>query len=212
MELYMKKINFLLIILITLSSTLFASDISFNGGYTKISMKEGLESITLENPAFVEIDNLSLSATKISLLGKNYDTIQCEGKVKIYDSEKGLTILCQSLFFDRIENIISIVGGVEIDDTTNKLHSTALQLEYDIDKGKMDMSVEVNLLHIADDTVMKCSCDTLSYDRENNSLVLLGNSSVNWQDDEYRAEAISVDMESNEISLEGSIEGTIKNN
>lgn len=207
----MKKIKTLLL-LIFISASLFASDISFNGGYTKISMKEGLESITLENPAFVSIDNLTLSANKISLIGKDYNTIQCEGKVEINDIERGITILCQSLFFDRSTNTISIVGGVEIDDTTNSLHATALQLEYDIDKGKMDMSVEVNLLHIANDSVMKCSCDSLLYDRENNFLVLLGNSTVNWNNDEYRAEAISVDMDNNEISLEGSIEGTIQNN
>jgi lipopolysaccharide export system protein LptA len=206
----MKRIKLILLLLI-ISLELFASNISFKGGYTKISMKEGLESITLENPAFVEVDSLTLSATKISLLGKAYDKIQCEGKVEIVDSEKGLTILCQSLFYDRTSNIISIVGGVEIDDTINSLHSTSLQLEYDIDKGKMDMSVEVKLLHIADDAVMKCSCDTLLYDREGNSLVLLGNSTVNWKNDEYRAEAISVDMENNEITLEGSIEGTITN-
>jgi lipopolysaccharide export system protein LptA len=208
----MKKIKLILLILLTLSPSLFASNISFNGGYTKISMQEGLESITLENPAFVEIDNLTLSATKISLLGKDYDKIQCEGKVKIVDLEKGLTILCQSLFFDRTSNIISIVGGVEIDDTINELHSTSLQLEYDIDKGTMDMSVEVKLLHIADNSVMSCSCDTLRYNRDKNSLVLLGNSTVNWKNDEYRAEAISVDMENNEIALEGSIKGTIRNN
>lgn len=207
----MKKIKLILLILFTLSFPLFASNISFNGGYTKISMQEGLESITLENPAFVEVDNLTISATKITLLGKNYDKIQCEGKVKIVDEEKGLTILCQSLFFDRTANTISIVGGVEIDDTTNNLHSTALQLEYDINKGTMDMSVEVKLLHIADDSVMSCTCDTLRYDREGNSLVLLGNSTVDWKKDKYRAEAISVDMENNEISLEGSIEGTIRN-
>jgi len=198
----MKRIKLILLLLI-ISLELFASNISFKGGYTKISMKEGLESITLENPAFVEVDSLTLSATKISLLGKAYDKIQCEGKVEIVDSEKGLTILCQSLFYDRTSNIISIVGGVEIDDTINSLHSTSLQLEYDIDKGKMDMSVEVKLLHIADDAVL--------YDREGNSLVLLGNSTVNWKNDEYRAEAISVDMENNEITLEGSIEGTITN-
>lgn len=207
----MKKIKILLL-LIFISASLFASDISFNGGYTKISMKEGLESITLENPAFVSIDNLTLSANKISLIGKEYNTIQCEGRVEINDIGRGITILCQSLFFDRSTNTISIVGGVEIDDTTNSLHATALQLEYDIEKGKMDMSVEVNLLHIANDSVMKCSCDSLLYDRENNFLVLLGNSTVNWNNDKYRAEAISVDMDNNEISLEGSIEGTIQNN
>lgn len=208
----MKKIKLILLILLTIAPSLYASSISFNGGYTKISMQEGLESITLENPAFVEIDNLTLSATKISLLGKDYDKIKCEGKVKIVDNEKGLTILCQSLFFDRTTNLISIVGGVEIDDTINELHATALQLEYDIDQGKMDMSVEVKLLHIADNSVMSCSCDTLRYDRDGKTLVLLGNSTVNWKKDEYRAEAISVNMENNEISLKGSIEGIIRNN
>lgn len=207
----MKKIKFLIVIFI-LCSNLSASAISFNGGYTKISMKEGLESITLENPAYVEIDNLTLEATKISLIGKDYNEIQCEGKVKIIDKEKGLTILCKSLFYDRNSNIISIIGGVEIDDTTNKIHATALQLEYDIDKGIMKMDVEINLIHIADNSIMKCLCDSLTYNRENSSLVLLGNSSVNWKEDNYKAEAISVDLQNNAISLEGSIEGTIKNN
>ncbi|MBK5201222.1 MAG: hypothetical protein JJE21_06780 [Spirochaetaceae bacterium] len=200
-----------LLFIIINSSLLFASSITFNGGYTKISMKEGLESITLENPANVVIDDLSLSATKISLLGKNYDKIQCDGTVVIKDPTKGLTILCNSLFYNRITNIITITGGVEIDDTKNELHSTSQSLEYDIDKKKMTISVEINLLHIADNNVMKCSGDNLIFNRGENTLVLLGNSTVTWKDDEYRAEAISVNMNNNEISLEGSIEGSIKN-
>ena len=207
----MKKIK-LTLLLILLSTSIFASDISFNGGYTKISMKEGLEEITLENPAHVEVDSLSLTANKISLLGESYDKIECTGKVVIVDESKGLTILCTSLFFDRTQNIISIVGGVEIDDTQNNLHATALQLEYNIDKGIMDLSVEINLLHIADDEVMKCTCDTLRFDRTDSSLVMLGNSTVDWKEDNYKAQAISVNMNNNEISLKGSIEGTIKNN
>ncbi len=210
----MKKIRFiyfLFFILISTSASIYASEITFNGGYTKISMREGLESITLENPANVIVDDLSISANKISLLGKDYDQIQCDGKVVIKDDKKGLTILASSLFYNRITNIISIVGGVEIDDTNNELHSTSQSLEYDIDKEKMSLSVEINLLHIADEEIMKCTSDNLIFDREENTLVLLGNSKILWKDDVYKAQAISVNMDNNEISLEGSIEGTIKN-
>jgi lipopolysaccharide export system protein LptA len=214
MEKLMKKIRFiyfLFFILISASASIYSSEITFNGGYTKISMREGLESITLENPANVIVDDLSISATKISLLGKDYDQIQCDGKVVIKDEKKGLTILASSLFYNRITNIISIVGGVEIDDTNNELHSTSQSLEYDIDKEKMSLSVEINLLHIADEEIMKCTSDNLIFDREENTLVLLGNSKILWKDDVYKAQAISVNMDNNEISLEGSIEGTIKN-
>lgn len=193
------------------ASLLFASNISFNGGYTKISMKEGLESIILEDKANVIIDDLSLSANKISLLGKSYDKIESEGNIIIRDEKKGLTILCNSLYYDRTTNIISITGGVEINDSENEIHFTAQSLEYDMDNEKMSFSVEINLLYIADNSLMKGSGDVLIFDRAKNSLVLLGNSKVTWKDDNYRADAIKVDMNNNEISLEGSITGSIKN-
>ena len=47
------------------------------------------------------------------------------------------------------------------------------------------------------------------FDRSKNTLALMSNSLIEWDKDEYRAEVISVDLDSNKIKLEGRIEGTI---
>jgi lipopolysaccharide export system protein LptA len=56
---------------------------------------------------------------------------------------------------------------------------------------------------------MKCNADYLSFDTEQNNLALLGNAKVTYAKDIYDAQAISVDLKDNRITMDGSIRGTV---
>ena len=58
----MKRFLTVLAILILAELTLFASEISFSGGYTKVSMQQGNKSVTLSGGAKVSTDQVDLSA------------------------------------------------------------------------------------------------------------------------------------------------------
>lgn len=204
-----KKNIITLFLLLFFPIFLFASSIEFSGGYTTLSMKEENKKITLSNSANVKIDDLTILADSITLSGDDYNYIECTGNVKFQDSENEITLRCSSLKYYRDKNQIIIDGWVEFDDLKNSIYATATYLEYDTENSILDLSVEVKLLHSSDDDIMKCSCDILRVNLEDKNISLLGNSSVIWQDNTYKANAISINLNNNDISMDGSIEANI---
>jgi lipopolysaccharide export system protein LptA len=49
----------------------------------------------------------------------------------------------------------------------------------------------------------------LTYDRDHKRLQLAGDAVITWNGDVYQAHVITVDLDSEEIQLEGSIKGTV---
>ena len=56
---------------------------------------------------------------------------------------------------------------------------------------------------------MKCSSESVTFDRNSGILSLLGGARVEWKGDSYEAEMITVDTSDNTISLSGRIKWTI---
>jgi lipopolysaccharide export system protein LptA len=56
---------------------------------------------------------------------------------------------------------------------------------------------------------MVCRADTIEFNRETKKLYLIGNSVVEWKGDVYRASSTTVDLDSEEIEMEGTIKGTV---
>jgi len=203
------KIYFTILLLIFLPISLFAASIEFSGGYTTLSMKEDNKKITLSNTANIKIDNLEITAENINLSGNDYNYIECTNNVNFHDSENQLTLRCSSLKYYRDKDQIIVEGWVEIDDLKNSIYATASYMEYDLANSILDLSIEVKLLHSSEDDIMKCSCDILRVDLEDKNISLLGNSKVLYQDNTYKANAISINLNNNDISMDGSIEANI---
>jgi len=204
----MKK-AFLMLACLLLAFPVFADDITFKGGYTKMSMKDGAKEITLGGGGEVHTGSLDLTAKSIVLSGPDYDNVQCTGNVTVIDREKGLTVKSPSITYVRSTRLITIQSWVEIDDTGNEVSASAGGLFYDMDKGIMTMQSHVRLLRAASKGIMTCRCDEMVYDRNNKKLQLTGNAVVDWDGDTYQAHAISVNLDSEEIVMEGAIQGTV---
>ncbi|MCH3916872.1 MAG: hypothetical protein LKE40_05320 [Spirochaetia bacterium] len=188
---------------------LFAEPISFSGGYTQLKMQQDHQVIQLKEGAHVTIGSLSIDADTIEISGKDYALLTCSGTVLVKDSDKGLTIRCNEISYDRSSQIIRVNSFIELDDTSDALHATASGLSYNRGSGKIDLQVAVKLYHDADGKLMKCNADYLSFDTEQNNLALLGNAKVTYAKDIYDAQAISVDLKDNRITMDGSIRGTV---
>lgn len=172
-------------------------------------MREGNQQISLSNGANVKFDNVEITANNITLSGEKYNNIECEGNITFKDNENEITLRCSSLKYNREKNNIVINSWVEIDDLKNNIYSTASYLEYDLENNIIDLLVEVKLLYSDEAEVMKCYCDILRLDLEDKNLSLLGNSKVVWQGNTYKAHAITINLNNNDISMDGSIEADI---
>ncbi|MGD1822004.1 MAG: hypothetical protein ACPKM0_04480 [Pleomorphochaeta sp.] len=206
-----KQIN-IIIILLFINIAAYASNINFNSGYTTLSMQEGNKKVSLSNSAYVQIDDLEITAEQITLSGEDYKYVECVENITFYDRENEITLKCSSLKYNQETQVLVINGWNEINDTKNSIYATSSYLEYNLDAMTLDLMIEVKLLHDSDDKIMKCNSDTLRFDLDNNILSLLGSSKVDWDSNTYQANAMTINLNNNDISMDGNIEANIYTN
>ena len=190
-------------------SLLFSETISFSGGESVLIMREGEKSVSLKNEAVVTTGSIHINADEMTLSGDNWKTISAKGDINISDAERGIEINTESIWFDREEEILVISSWFEIDDTKEELYAQAGSLNYDMKNEKLEMGMQVTLFKIAEGEVMKCTSESVTYDKTSGLLTLKGGAYVVWKGDEYRAQIITVDTKDNTITLSGRIKGTI---
>lgn len=183
--------------------------ITFKGGYTKAVMKEGRQVITLSQGAVVVVGNTVFEADTIELSGDNYRYVSGTGNIRITDTANGLSISATELSYDRQEKTLTVEGWVEIQDFTNEVIATGAYLSYAETTGILLLQIEAKLSRHTDSGPMICRADSILYDRNSLMLALTGNSSVYWKGNLYESNSTSVDLEREEIVLEGTIRGTV---
>lgn len=198
----------LTIIILTLSLfSLAASEISFSGGYTRIDMQEGNRRVILSGGARVSTDSVELTSESIELYGENYRYVTCSGDVRCTESDKGISFTCPDLIYDRTDGIVRSDSWIEIQDTEHEVALSGAWFEYDMGRRLMKLQMMAKILKVTDEGLMVCRADSIEYDGENNTVSLKGNANVTWNNDTYRAAMIVVDLNTNAISLYGTISG-----
>lgn len=206
----MRRMSATLALLCLIAFTLFgASEITFSGGSTRMSMQEGRQTITLSTGARITSGTVELTADQITLRGTDFRYVDCIGSVTLTDTERGITLISQSLFYDREEESIYIEGYLELDDGVNEVHASAFLLDFALEQGEVLLQAEVRLYKHTSSGVMACKADVLRFDRSKRQLELNGSATVDWDGDKYEAQRITVDLDTEEIAMDGSIKGVI---
>lgn len=205
----MKKLIFLCL-LIT-GSRLFAEKISFSAG--KMSGQAGNSSTTttLEGNATVKTESIEISAESLTLSGDDYRKIDASGNVSGKNLETKMEFECESLEYDRVTKLIILKGNVKLVDTENAVNCGAQIIEYDQNKDIAIMQVQINLTQ--KDNV--CSGSYAVYYKNQQLLEISGNAQVKQGDDTFRAQFITLDLDTQDINLSGNVAGTVtdtKNN
>ena len=186
-----------------------AANLSFSGGKSSLSLKEGKEEVVLSEGAVVNLDDMTITGEKIVLSGEDWRYVECEGSTLIDDTSRGLAIRAVDILYDRQSETLSIGSWFEVNDTQQEITAMGGSMYFDMESEVLELNQQVTLLKITDRGIMECSAESMIYDRNNSSLSLRSNATVNWNGDEYKAEVISVNLENDEIKLEGRIKGTI---
>ncbi len=201
------KMVLLFSLLVTL---LFGGEpISFKGGYTRAVMREGRETILLSQGASVSSGSIHFEAQTIELIGPDARYLVGNGAVKITDTDNNIVINSTGISFDRESEQLLVDGWVEVQDLNNEIIATGAYLAYDRTEGVIKIQIAAKLLHHTDSGPMVCRADTIEFNRESRKLSLIGNSVVEWKGDVYRASSTTVDLDSEEIEMEGTIKGTV---
>ena len=172
-------------------------------------LREGRENVVLSDGATVTVGSMAISADTITLSGDSWRYVSCSGTTSVSDPERGITRRTSGIWYDRSEERILISSWFEIDDTVNEVSATGASLEYRLSDERLQMDKSVSLQKSTDSGIMRCQAESVIFSRDENTLTLRGNASVNWGGDRYGAEVISVDLDTDSISLEGRITGNI---
>ncbi|PIE03930.1 MAG: hypothetical protein CSA76_06920, partial [Spirochaetales bacterium] len=121
------------------------------------------------------------------------------------DKEKDIAIGCGRFEYDRETGIIHFRRQVEFTDESQNLviRCEAMDLLEKEDIVIMQMAVRL----IQDDIV--CRGEFATFNRAQNTLAISGRPVVWRGEDEYRANRITVNLDTDDISLEGTVSGAL---
>ena len=195
--------------ILLLSICLSATNLSFSGGKSSLSLKEGKEEVILSDGAVVNLDDMTIKGERIVLSGTDWRYVRCEGSTLVTDTSRGLEIRAVDILYDRENETLSIGSWFEVNDTKEEITAMGGSMYFNMDSEVLELNQQVSLLKITDKGIMECFAESMIYDRNNSTLSLRSGANVKWDGDEYKAEAISVNLEDDSIKLEGRIKGTI---
>jgi lipopolysaccharide export system protein LptA len=171
------------------------------------SRASGREITVLVGNAEVQSDNLLLRANRIEIQGDDNQFIDCSGDVTGLDEEKQISFKSERLRYDRKLKIARLEGNSTLEDRKNEIVTRGRFIEYDDQSEIVVFQVGVRLFK--DDMV--CRSEYAVYRRQEKLLDLSGFPVVFKKEDEFRADRIRVDLDTDDVTMEGAVSGSIKN-
>jgi lipopolysaccharide export system protein LptA len=181
-----------------------ADTFSYSGDSVRATLAKGSERAVLTGHATVRSDDVLISADEIQLLGENFTVAIATGAVHVVDAKRGIDLRAGDLWYDRKAKIARIRGSAEMVDLENEIVVKGGFLE-DRDEEALAI-VQIGVRIFRKDLV--CRAEFAKYWRDKKILELTGMPWVSRKGDEYRAAKITVNLDTEEIVLEGSVQGT----
>jgi len=201
-----KKLFILIIISCSLSQLFSAtSKITFSASSMQGSIKDGRNSTSLTGDAVVTVDTMEIKAERIEIYGKDYRYVKAMGAVKGEDKDKGFNFTSNFMQYDREKEVATFLGSTELNDTKNNVSITSERIEYNQKAETMLMQFDVKILR----KEITCTSMFALYNRKNSALSLTGSPLVTKSKDTFKATRISVNLDTEDISLEGRVSGNV---
>jgi lipopolysaccharide export system protein LptA len=199
---------FCLVLFSRAAALAFAADtFTFKADSMSGSRASGKEITILTGNAEVRSDNLLLRASRIEIQGDDSQFIDCSGSVWGVEEDKDIYFQTDRLRYDRKLKIARLEGNSTLEDKKNEIVARGRFIEYDDEAEVTVFQIAVRLFK--DDMV--CRSEYAVYRRTEKLLDLSGFPVVYKKDDEFRADRIRVDLDTDDVTMEGAVSGSIKN-
>ena len=160
---------------------------------------------TLSGNAYVKTETMEINADNLELSGEDYRFIKADGHINGKNLETNMTFTCDNLSYDRITKIAELKGNVDFQDVENEVRAQAQIIIYDQNEETCVMQIKVNLTQ--KDNV--CTGSYAVYYKTEQLLELSGNAQIKQKDDVFRAQHITLNMDTQEITLGGNVKGSV---
>lgn len=159
----------------------------------------------LSGSAAVNTESMSITADSIELYGEDFRYILAVGSVTGKNPESEMDFTCGRMTYDRETKIATLENGVNLIDIKNEVNASAELIEYNQETEIAVMQISVSLKQ-KDNT---CTASYAIYRKEEQILDMRGNPQVVQGNDTFRAQEISLNLETQEITLDGRVRGSV---
>lgn len=201
----MKKLSVCLILLFTVAAASFAEKIIFSANSMTGKSDDSNGETNLSGNAYIKTESMEIKADRIVLSGEDYRFIKAEGNVTGENSESHMEFTCDTMAFDRTTKIATLEGNVSLVDQENDVKANAQIIEYNQDTDVAVLQIKVNLTQKEN----ICSGAYAVYQKKEQLLELSGNAQIKKNSDTFRAQLITLNMETQDITLDGNVKGSI---
>ncbi len=187
-------------------SLVYAEKITFSAG--TMSGQAGSKNTTtkLSGNAYILTETMEISSDSIELSGEDYRYIKADGNVVGKNLKTNMEFTCANLEYDRESKVASLKGSVKLEDKDNDVKASAQMIEYNQETNIAVLQIGINLTQ--KDNV--CTAAYAVYQKDQQMLELSGNAQIKQNDDTFRAQHITLDMDTQEITLDGNVKGSVK--
>ena len=203
----MRVVSFFSLFLAAAATTAWGDVFTFRADRASGGRATGREVTVLTGNAEVRSDKLLLRADIIEIHGTDNRFVDCTGNVRGHEEDKDIIFITDRLRYDRTLKIARLEGNSTMEDRKNELVARGRFIEYDDENEIAVMQISVRLFK--DNLV--CRSEYALYNRGEDTLVLSGFPVVFKKEDEYRADRIRVDLDTDDVIMEGDVKGSIKN-
>ena len=181
-----------------------AETFTYSGDSVRATLAKGSERAVLTGHAMVRSDDVLITADEIELLGEDFTVALATGSVRVADAKRGIDLTAANLWYDRDAKIARIRGNAEMADLENEIVVKGGFLEDREEEGLTIIQIGVRIFR----KELVCRSEFAKYWRDKKILELTGMPWVSRKGDEYRATKITINLDTEEIVLEGSVQGT----
>jgi len=169
------------------------------------TMAAGSEVTILVGDAEVHAGNMLIRANRIEISGDNNQFIDATDNVWGMETERNIVFRSDRIQYDRDRRVVRLYGNSTLEDRDNEVIVMGNLIEFEEDTEIVVILASVRLFH--GDMVLRA--EHAIYRRNEQWLDLTGFPVVFRGDDEFRANRIRVDLETNDVIMENILIGRI---
>ena len=184
---------------------LFAEKIIFSANRMSGQAGNSNTTTSLSGNAYIKTESMEIEADDVELSGDNYRYIKASGNISGKNLKSHMEFTCDSLEYDRTTKIALLKGNVNLDDKDNDVKAEAQIIEYNQDTEVAILQIQIRLTQ--KDNI--CSGSYAVYYKTTQMLEISGNAQVQQKEDLFRAQNITLDMDTQDITLGGNVKGKV---
>ena len=159
----------------------------------------------LEGNAAVQTSTMQIQADSIELSGEDFRFITATGAVSGSITDSQMDFACGKLRYDRQTKIARLEDAVHLVDIANEVTADAQIIEYNQTNETAVMQIEITIKQ--KDNV--CNSAFAIYKKNEQLLEMSGNPRIKQGSDSFRAQEITLNLQTQKITLDGRVKGTV---